>query len=398
MKAILKSQNLASEFKRLMKTYNKYYWATAWAGIDSIPFNDLLKHKSKIEKIIVGIHFYQTHPDFIEAFIDNKKVRFIEQPEGTFHPKMYLFYNDEQNWELLIGSANFTKQAFVKNSEACLLISNTDDKSGSVSKDILSYINNLFKYATSFNNTKLYSYRSIWDIQRKKVKSLSGLYSNKRKEEKPIYDIRIINCSWESFIDEVKNEHTHGMKNRLQVIEIAQRIFESRKHFNLMTEDERKFIAGMPNNLEISGAENWGYFGSMKGAGKYKNKIITNSYNISKALDQIPFTGSITRKHYDRYINYFSLDLPGNYLATATRLLAMKRPDTFVCLDSRNKSKLCEAFGIIQSGMDFNRYWDDIIERINDSNWWQNPTPKNLTEERVSKARAAFLDSLYYEE
>ena len=48
--------------------------------------------------------------------------------------------------------------------------------------------------------------------------------------------------------------------------------------------------------------------------------------------------------------------------------------------------------------MDYERYWDDIVERIYDSDWWQNPNPENENEEKVSEARAAFLDSLYYEE
>lgn len=76
----------------------------------------------------------------------------------------------------------------------------------------------------------------------------------------------------------------------------------------------------------------------------------------------------------------------------------MKRPDTFVCFDSKNRSALCDDFGIFQSKMDYERYWDDIVERIYDSDWWQNPNPKNESEEKVNEARAAFLDSLYYEE
>jgi hypothetical protein len=76
----------------------------------------------------------------------------------------------------------------------------------------------------------------------------------------------------------------------------------------------------------------------------------------------------------------------------------MKRPDIFVCLDSKNSSALCRDFGIKQSEMDHERYWNDIIERIYDSDWWRNPNPLNEKEKKVSEARAAFLDSLYYDE
>lgn len=60
--------------------------------------------------------------------------------------------------------------------------------------------------------------------------------------------------------------------------------------------------------------------------------------------------------------------------------------------------RIVQPFGIVQFEMDYDRYWDDIVERIFDSDWWQNPSPKNETEDKISKARAAFLDSLYYEE
>ena len=196
----------------------------------------------------------------------------------------------------------------------------------------------------------------------------------------------------------VRNENHHGLDKRLRVIEIAKNLFYRVAHFNELTEDERKFIAGIPNKLEVDGAKYWGYFGSMKGAGVFKNKIKENDRNISNALDQIPLSGQITKKHYDSYIKHYSRAFSGNYIATATRLLSMKRPDIFVCFDSKNRSALCKDFGIVQSGMDYERYWDDIIERIYDSNWWQNPSPKDEVEEKVSGARAAFLDSLYYEE
>jgi hypothetical protein len=182
------------------------------------------------------------------------------------------------------------------------------------------------------------------------------------------------------------------------VLEISKELFFRTTRFADLTAEERKFIAGAPNKLEVKGSEDWGYFGSMKGRGDFNRNIILNDLNISKALDQIPLFGKITRQQYRNFIRFFSKTFPGNYIATATRLLCMKRPDTFVCFDSKNRSRLCKDFRIVQSNMDYDRYWDDIVERILDSDWWLNPKPINEEEEKISEARAAFLDSLYYKE
>lgn len=398
MKLITTATELEKEFRRLTKQYDNFYWATAWASSSSMLFNDLLTNKTKIQKIVVGIHFYQTHPDFIEAFLDDKKVHFIQQPEGTFHPKLYLFTDNSDKWEIIIGSANFTNEAFSRNTEASLLVNNKDNNSSDTYNGAIKLVEETFANGKTFNKSDLDKYRITWKIQRQKIKSLSGQYGSKKRKPNPIYEVPMTNRSWEEFMNEVRNDPTHGLNQRLRVIEIAKELFESVNHFNELTEDQRKFIAGIPNRLDIDGAEDWGYFGSMKGAGIFKNKIKENDRNVSKALDQIPLSGQITRRHYDNFIKYFTQTFTGNYIATATRLLCMKRPDTFVCFDSKNRSALCKDFGIIQSEMDYERYWDDIVERVYDSNWWQNPNPTNDTEERVSEARAAFLDSLYYEE
>ena len=93
MKLILKSQELREEFRKLTTEYNEFYWTVAWAGsLDSMPF-EINKNSAQIKKIIVGLHFYQTHPYFIEYFLRHKGVKFIKQTTGTFHPKVYLFMN-----------------------------------------------------------------------------------------------------------------------------------------------------------------------------------------------------------------------------------------------------------------------------------------------------------------
>ena len=86
----------------------------------------------------------------------------------------------------------------------------------------------------------------------------------------------------------------------------------------------------------------------------------------------------------------------GDSVAVSTRLLSMKRPDMFVCLDSKNRSRLCKAFGIAQSNMSYDRYWREVIERVRDAEWWNAPLPSGGEEESIWLGRTAFLDALYY--
>lgn len=138
----------------------------------------------------------------------------------------------------------------------------------------------------------------------------------------------------------------------------------------------------------------------MFGAGVFKKLINTNSSGLSRALDAIPPIGEVQREHYLQFIAAYVASYPQRKwhgLATATRLLAMKRPDYFVCFDAENRDGLCKAFGIGLGHHDYERYWDSVIERVLVSRWWSSPRPTgNSRGSAIWDGRAAFLDSLYY--
>jgi hypothetical protein len=402
MRLITDSKTLEREFLRLQESYEKYYWLTAWASASSVSFEKLKLSRERIEKIVVGIHFYQTHPDFIETFLDTETIRYIKQPEGTFHPKLFLFFNSNNDWEALIGSANYTRAAFTINTEISTLISFRDKNADKTLSNIFEIINSVWVESKQFDKKELDNYRKIWKNYRPKINSLSGDYGNanndQKKSNKPMHLVPVANMDWDEYVVKVKNEQYNSLNSRLKLLQIAKSLFGKVESFKDLSEDERKFIAGMPNNLAVDKDVDWGYFGSMKGAGKFKNRIKENDKNISNALDEIPLSGQIIKLHYQRFLDKYKKTFDGNYLGTASRLLAMKRPDVFVCLDSKNKSQLCKNFGIVQKDLGYDRYWDDIILRIYDSVWWSNPRPNDKIEKDISNSRAAFLDSLYYEE
>ena len=224
-------------------------------------------------------------------------------------------------------------------------------------------------------------------------------------DNKSIFDL-----SWPEYYKKITNEMLHGhtniYKRRVAIISTAGKLFKKNKKFCDMNEEERKFIAGMKNNIteeifqsfEHIEGENTGWFGNMRGAGYYTHEVIINNKELSLALDAIPISGKISKQHFLDFWEIFEKIFTRNFVAPPTRLLCMKRPDIFICLNSANIKNIKKTFSIKKSKIDKHFYWDEIIERIFACNWWKNPMPnKDSTDEIViSSARAAFLDSLVY--
>jgi len=136
----------------------------------------------------------------------------------------------------------------------------------------------------------------------------------------------------------------------------------------------------------------------MFGAGVFKKLLNANSARLSKALDTIPSRGKVGRDEYLAYIEGHIGAYPDQKrhgVATATRLLAMKRPDYFICFDAENRNELCKGFDITLGHHDYERYWDSIVERILISKWWTSPRPSGARACAIWDGRAAFLDSLW---
>ena len=158
----------------------------------------------------------------------------------------------------------------------------------------------------------------------------------------------------------------------------------------------QRVVAGLPTEYD----RRWAWFGSMKGSGYFHGAVKDNNPHLSRALDLIPFEGVVQRDRFERFIQEFIKAFPkGRHgLATASRLLAMKRPDQFVCVDAKNRKNLCADFGIPQARLNYDRYWGEIVERILDAPWWNSPRPSAEPESTVWDARAAMLDAIFYRE
>ena len=384
---------LSEKLIQLINAHKNVAIAVAWASKGTEVFNLLKKHQKKIKWAIIGTHFYQTHPDVLENFIGCDEVRFILQPQGVFHPKAYLFWT-KKNWDLLIGSANLTSGALGKNTELMLHLSSEDTDTG-IQLQLRVQIEEYWKHGEVVTEELVSKYRALWQAQQSNLKRVSGEYFNGIKSKAPVHS-EIMSMSWTSFFNAVQADPYHGFNERCDLLDLVRDEFRRIGHYSDMDRGVRKTIAGLPNDFNA----HWGWFGSMRGAGKFHQVVNGNNPHLSAALDLIPMDGALNRVYFDSYIGEFKEAFPdgGDGVGLASRLLALKRPDYFVCLDARNKTQLCKSFGIKQTGMTYERYYEDIVCRILDSIWWNEPRPNDPIAIRVWMGRAAMLDAIFYEE
>jgi len=388
MKIIVTPNQLNNEIKRLIKTYKQYYWAMAWASTSFECYNLLLKNKRKIKQMIVGIHLYQTDPEFIKRFMNSDNVRFMKQPNGIFHPKIYFFQNNDKDWECIIGSPNFTKSAFTENSEIAVLFSNEDEDSNAIYNLIIKTFHDYWYQSNQLDKEFFLKYINFYKRHRIKLMKAS---------QKSPLDSTIITMSWKEFYNKVIKERSCGynpFEARMKILNKAQRLFQKHSKFCDMDDESRKIIAGFSNDRDID----W-WFGHMPNW-IFMHEINQNNRYISKALEYIPLNGQVKKYNFDKFIIYFKKAFPngGVRIAPPSRLLCMKRPDYFLCLNSLNKKQILKDFGISNREINYDEYWDVIIERILDSEWWNSPVPTNKLEKEVWNKRLAFLDSIYYKD
>jgi HKD family nuclease len=386
---------IAVTLKRLMKAHSKFYWAVAWGSENSV-LAELLQHQEKITKLVVGTHFYQTPPEFLGKFENIEAARVMSPDGATFHPKTYLFVSSDRS-ALVVGSANFTQSAMAKNVEACCLIEGASGEQ--LFQDTRKFITSeCWGKATVIDADFLRDYR-IQHAATKDARAALKKFAPLRRPKPTAKQGDPLEMSWTEFAEKVRSEK-HFQK-RLKVLATARVLLDGVQSFSKLSQIERKAIAGtLGRNENGPGSLDWGLFGSMFGFGVLKKRINENSSEISDALDCIPPTGPVDQDDYDRfvklYVRAFRNESRVGGIPSASRLLAMKRPDFFVCIDKANKTGLSAHFGLAASAVNLENYWTDLIEPIRLSPWWRALRGRGV-EGKIWDGRAAFLDALFYE-
>jgi len=373
---------------------------TAWATMDCAVCESLKESRRKISTMVVGLDFYSTAPSFLEDFWST--VRIGEAVNGgTFHPKLYLFRDGAESC-CLMGSSNFTNGGFGDNDEINVWIEGK--ASDPFFKQASQYIDEQEKQSERISSAVFDEYKRRYAAFRSARQKLAKFTASKRakaraklrksREAAGQEPPEQLNLMWPAFMDLIlagkrRSRVVKGNPDApsyLQTAERCQELFARYKRLARMSFRDRQFVAGTIREA--------GWFGSMIGAGAFKKRLNGAPAGIDAALDRIPMKGSVAQRQFEAFAAQYGGKRAG--VATASRLLAMKRPDLFICVDSKNRSGIAAAFGVPASSLlTFEGYWD-LIQRIWSCPWWNTPPPKAALDRRIWSARVALLDSLYY--
>jgi len=388
----------------LLDTCKSFSWASAWAT-DNEVVKAALKARKKMAHLVIGTHRYITDPVVLDQCLGIEHVKVLPPIGRLFHPKVYMFDLDNR-LEVYVGSSNLTGAGLSTNAECGVFLNAEHDDPKLL--QFMAYIQKCWDGADILDAEFITSYkanRKRVEYAQEELKKFTPVKPPRRTKH-TANDIAPQDMDWSEFVRRVKSDKMHSLKDRLRMLELARKLTTQR--FDRLIEVERKCVAGLRpeaggdagilQSAERDGVE-WGWFGQMSANGKY-NDVLRNNYRIiSKAMEHIPSAGPVTKRDYDAYLKTFKT-IPSaskTWLGMGTRLIAMRRPDQFVCIDGPNKKGVCGYLGAPYTSTNLDNYWENIIEQVRLTPWFLQEVPNKKLERQIWECRTALLDAIYYD-
>lgn len=396
----LTGEDVGQAISRLMAEHDELHWAVAWGGFTPLT-KELLTFAAKFRNVTFGIAFSQTDPDLVEALVNQVNcyvaTKFVG---GTYHPKVYCFRSADRV-AAIVGSANFTRGGTTTNLEAAVEI--TGSAHDQVLADMLAFTKRCVGYGEPVTKELAAKYRLSHRRARRMRKPPRDPIASLPKFSVALLNSPLVKMSWDEYARAVRTSGQHNTAASLALLRIAQGWLASVTSFKDLSAPQRKALAGVLGEYQKLDDEldrDWGWFGSMRGMGDFANRIDQNDTYLARAVDSIPAKGEVTRDHYDRFAGLFvrafrNSDRVGG-VPTASRLLAMKRPDVFLCISRPNLKNAAREMAFAKSTLSLENYWDRVIEAVRSADWYNSEKPQGADGE-LWEGRAAMLDALLYE-
>ena len=371
--------------------------AVAWAGRNTVVDAMLTAH-TNMRRVVIGTHMYQTDPAVLGDFMPHSAVHCLPPSGRLFHPKVYLF-GTASGVSAVVGSHNLTGGAFGGgNIEVSLLLEGGADDA--VFSELVEFVEQHWRSTKPIDEEFLYPYGLQYQLKRGQDRELHEFLLLKKPA--PGARTASMELSWVEFVQRVETDGHHNVDGRLAILERAGALFKDKASLAAMDPLERKAIGGTYGTKEPRLDNlNWLWFGAMTGMGSFKKLISQPSRRLSEALDLIPLDVEVNEGNFDSFvagfIRAFKDEAHKGGVPTATRLLAMKRPDVFVAVTEANEKGLAAAFSTAPTTLALDNYWARIIVPMQQSPWWRAPRPRVGLPAQIWDNRAALLDSIYYD-
>ena len=397
MKLLKTSKEIGNEIYRCIEEYSNISFAVAWIKNNKI-YQKLLKNKDKIQFSTVGIDFAGTDVNVLKDFQNSNKVK-IYKGEYTFHPKIYVFYN-RTKYKAIIGSANLTEGGMYNNDECAVLFTESD---GVLLDNVLEKLEDYFDKAKIITDgiIEIYSkeYEAIKENNNSIVKRLEP--TKQKIDEAPYIDLKWGEVS--EIIQQIDFVDRSGMLNDIQ--EIFKKLDDSNIKFENLELDERRMIIG--NSKDVN--NKYRAFGGLASGGKAQQILLnqddtknTELRSIIEELDKIELLNEDNMCHpvsetIVRNIVKTVMGIEGCGISTVTRLLAVKRPDLFLCVNDGNQNSIKELFGFRISGKYEIDKYIKLLKMIYNTDYFNHKLTKEEKQDEalvtISKYRVALLDS-----
>lgn len=382
---------------KLIASCDSFSLASAWVTGSAV-FDAAIAARSKLQKFVIGTHRYFTCADCLEACVPLAQAKVVKPVGRMFHPKIYTFEMDGR-LVVYVGSSNFTQAGLAKNVECGVFL--TSQIGHAKLQAFVDFIAAQWKSAGKLDADFVATYRAnqvrVKDAQDELEEFIE--IPKPRRTSKSANDVDPSEMNWARFMQLVRAETTHGgPEQRLKVLARARHLLSQGKRFERLPELDRRCLAGIQKpSLQPDGLD-WGFFGQMSAHGNFSPILHNYTEKFSKALEHIPLVGTVREKHYDAYREtLMSIPDAGKWTGMGTRLLAMKRPDRFVCLNNANRTGLCGYFGVAPTTTNLDNYWERIVAPMQVMPWWRAEMPSDDFGRQVWLVRAAMLDAIYYD-
>ncbi|MCX8281777.1 phospholipase D family protein [Phyllobacterium sp. 0TCS1.6C] len=396
---LLDATAVSKLLETLIVNHDEIHFAVAW-GYNGRLADCLLSNSHKFISVTFGVNFCHTDPDLISRLVGVSNAYVAQDFRGTFHPKLYYFRTDDVA-EAIIGSANFTAGGLGKNWEASVHAKgHVDDP---FFRQLRGCLTGYEALRTPVTAELADSYRLQFDAAKSLTKPKNPILRTSDAAGRFLTS-PLIKMEWNDYVREIQASPHHNVDERLSLLRTCQCLFARVGSFSALSSNEWKAIAGVIGDKQKrEGSLNnhdWAWFGSMKGMGDFANRVAEQDVWLARAIDTIPRHGEVTRAQYetfrDNFLKAFEKSSRIGGVPTATRLLAMKRPDSFVCISKPNKIGLAGKLAFSGSTLNLDNYWDRVIQPIRISAWYNSPRPSGW-EAELWDARVAMLDAIYYD-